>query len=82
MSDNSDKATANARSSATISVVLIVALTALAAWIVYAMWSTAEGNRMTSEKVRTACIESGATWVGGSASACIQMPKTVAVPSS
>jgi hypothetical protein len=41
---------------------------------VYAMWSTAEGNRVTSEKVRTACIQSGATWIGGSASACVQMP--------
>lgn len=63
-----------------ISVVLIIAMTALAGWIVYAMWSTAEGNRVTSEKVRTACIESGATWVGGSASACIQMPETVTTP--
>lgn len=76
MSDSSSKAAANARSSAVISVVLIVALTALAGWIVYAMWSTAEGNRATSEKVRMACIESGATWIGGSASACVQMPDT------
>lgn len=71
---NDNIAAANARSSATINIVLIIALTALAAWIVYAMWSTAEGNRVTSEKVRTACIQSGATWIGGSASACVQMP--------
>ena len=66
-------------SSTILGIVLIIALTTLAAWIVYAMWSTAEGNRVTSEKVRTACIESGATWVGGSASACIQMPETAQV---
>jgi hypothetical protein len=63
-----------------VNVVLIIALTALAGWIVYAMWSTAEGNRVTSERVRMACIESGATWVGGSASACIQMPETATTP--
>jgi|OpeIllAssembly_1097287.scaffolds.fasta_scaffold77999_6 hypothetical protein len=67
-------------SSTILGIVLIIALTTLAAWIVYAMWSTAEGNRVTSEKVRTACIESGATWVGGSASACIQMPEPVTTP--
>jgi hypothetical protein len=70
----------NTNSNTIISVVLIIALTALAGWIVYAMWSTAEGNRVTSEKVRTACIESGATWVGGSASACIQMPEAATTP--
>ena len=68
--------TDNSKSNVFFNTVLVLVIAALAGWVTYAVWTTAEGNRKTSEAVRLACIEAGATWVGNGANTCIILPRT------